>query len=71
MNRIYLDHSATTPLDPLVIDRVKHAVRSTSLGPVLKPAWSVVSITEVSEYVPTEEQYAAPGWPVPRLRQRC
>ena len=44
--------------DPLVIDRVKHAVRSTSFGSVLKPAWSFVSITEVSEYVPTAEQYA-------------
>jgi peroxiredoxin len=44
--------------DPLVIDRVKQAVRSTSFGPVLKPAWSFVSITEVSEYVPTAEQYA-------------
>jgi chlorite dismutase len=44
--------------DPLVIDRVQQAVRSTSLGTVLKPAWSFVSITEVSEYVPTAEQYA-------------
>ncbi|HAB10421.1 MAG TPA: heme-dependent peroxidase [Planctomycetaceae bacterium] len=44
--------------DPLVIDRVKQAVRSTTFGSVLKPAWSFVSITEVSEYVPTAEQYA-------------
>jgi len=44
--------------DPLVIDQVKQAVRSTSLGTVLQPTWSFVSITEVSEYVPTAEQYA-------------
>ena len=28
------------------------------LGTVLRPTWSFVSITEVSEYVPTVEQYA-------------
>jgi hydrogen peroxide-dependent heme synthase len=44
--------------DPLVIDSVVQAVRSSPLGPALQPAWSFVSITEVSEYVPTVEQYA-------------
>lgn len=44
--------------DPRVIDSVKHAIRSSLLGPALKPAYSFVSITEVSEYVPTVEQYA-------------
>ena len=44
--------------DPLVIDAVVQAIRASRLGPVLVPAWSFVSITEVSEYVPTVEQYA-------------
>jgi chlorite dismutase len=49
--------------DPLVIDRVKHAIRSSPLGAALDPVYSFVSISEVSEYVPTVEQYAE------RLRQ--
>ncbi len=44
--------------DPLKIDAVQQAVRSTALGPALVPGYSFVSITEVSEYVPTAEQYA-------------
>ena len=44
--------------DPLTIDRISAEIRSSRLGPALKPAWSFVSITEVSEYVPTLEQYA-------------
>jgi peroxiredoxin len=44
--------------DPLVIDGVKQAIRASRLGTVLKPSWSFVSITEISEYVPTLEQYA-------------
>lgn len=44
--------------DPLKIDAVHQAVRSSSLGAVLRPTYSFVSITEVSEYVPTVEQYA-------------
>jgi chlorite dismutase len=43
--------------DPLVIDSVRQALRSSMLGPALEPAWSFTSITEVSEYVPTVEQY--------------
>ena len=44
--------------DPLVIDAVTQKVRSSPLGPALVPSYSFVSITEVSEYVPTIEQYA-------------
>ena len=43
--------------DPLVIDGLQQAIRATPLGPALAPAWSFVSISEVSEYVPTVEQY--------------
>lgn len=45
--------------DPLKLDAVKHGLRNTLLGTVLVPRYSFVSITEVSEYVPTVEQYAA------------
>ena len=44
--------------DPLVLDRVKHAVRASFIGKALDPVYSFVSISEVSEYVPTVEQYA-------------
>lgn len=44
--------------DPLVIDAVQQQIRSTKLGAALKPTYSFVSISEVSEYVPTMEQYA-------------
>jgi len=44
--------------DPLLIDGVRQALRATPLGPALQPVYSFVSITEVSEYVPTVEQYA-------------
>ena len=43
--------------DPLVIDAVRQAIRASILGPALVPTYSFVSITEVSEYVPTLEQY--------------
>lgn len=43
--------------DPLKIDAVRQAIRSSPLGPALVPTYSFVSITEVSEYVPTLEQY--------------
>ena len=49
--------------DPLVIDRVVQKVRASAVGPALEPVWSFVSISEVSEYVPTIEQYSE------RLRQ--
>lgn len=44
--------------DPLKIDAVQQAIRSSRLGTVLVPSWSFVSITEISEYVPSIEQYA-------------
>jgi hydrogen peroxide-dependent heme synthase len=44
--------------DPLRIDTVKQTIRSSALGPALEPVYSFVSITEISEYVPTSEQYA-------------
>jgi len=44
--------------DPLKIDAITQKLRASRLGTVLRPAWSFVSITEVSEYVPSVEQYA-------------
>ncbi|MEY3176085.1 MAG: hypothetical protein RLZZ436_3999 [Planctomycetota bacterium] len=44
--------------DPLKIDSIRQRIRASRLGTVLIPAWSFVSITEVSEYVPSVEQYA-------------
>jgi chlorite dismutase len=49
--------------DPLKIDALTQELRASPLGTVLLPTYSFVSITEVSEYVPTVEQYAE------RLRQ--
>lgn len=45
--------------DPLRVDQISQKIRASALGTVLSPTWSFVSITEVSEYVPTVEQYAA------------
>ena len=44
--------------DPLLIDGVRQGLRSSPLGAVLQPVYSFVSITEISEYVPTIEQYS-------------
>ncbi len=43
--------------DPLVIDSVTQSIRCSTFGPALAPAYSFVSISEISEYVPTLEQY--------------
>ena len=43
--------------DPLKIDAVHQRLMATPLGPALVPTYSFVSLTEVSEYVPTVEQY--------------
>jgi hydrogen peroxide-dependent heme synthase len=43
--------------DPLRLDRLKQALLSSEFGPALIPTYSYISITEVSEYVPTLEQY--------------
>jgi chlorite dismutase len=44
--------------DPLKVDAIHQELRASALGTVLVPTYSFVSITEVSEYVPTIEQYA-------------
>ncbi|WP_437206985.1 hydrogen peroxide-dependent heme synthase [Planctomicrobium sp. SH664] len=44
--------------DPLKLDAVHQGLRASRLGAALQPTYSFVSITEVSEYVPTVEQYA-------------
>ena len=44
--------------DPLKIDAVTQMLRSTAIGPALESTYSFVSITEISEYVPSVEQYA-------------
>lgn len=44
--------------DPLRIEAVRHRLMASALGPAIEPAWSFVSLTEISEYVPTVEQYS-------------
>jgi chlorite dismutase len=44
--------------DPLAIDTVHQRVLAGPLGPAIEPTFSYVSLTEVSEYVPTVDQYA-------------
>ncbi len=43
--------------DPLVIDSMHQRLMSGPLGVAIEPTYSFVSLTEVSEYVPTVEQY--------------
>ncbi len=43
--------------NPLKIDAVHQRLLASALGPAILPSYSFVSITEVSEYVPTLEQY--------------
>ena len=43
--------------DPLKIDGVHQRLVSGPLGPAIVPTYSFVSVTEVSEYVPSVEQY--------------
>lgn len=43
--------------DPLVVDSLHQRLMACPLGPALQPVWSFVSITEVSEYVPSVEEY--------------
>ena len=45
--------------DPLKIDSVHQRLMSSPIGAALEPTYSFVSLTEVSEYVPTVEQYGA------------
>jgi chlorite dismutase len=44
--------------DPLNIDAVHQALLASPLGGAIIPTYSFVSVTEVSEYVPSVEQYA-------------
>jgi chlorite dismutase len=43
---------------PLKVDAVHQRLLATEIGPALVPTYSFVSMTEVSEYVPSLEQYA-------------
>ncbi len=43
--------------NPLTIESVNQRLLASKLGPALVPTYSFVSITEISEYVPTVEQY--------------
>ncbi len=43
--------------DPLVIDSVHQRLMTGPFGVALDPTYSFVSVTEVSEYVPSVEQY--------------
>jgi peroxiredoxin len=43
--------------DPLVIDSVHQRLMAGPLGVALEPTYSFVSLTEVSEYVPSVDQY--------------
>jgi chlorite dismutase len=44
--------------DPLRIDAVHQRLMSGAAGPVLTPGYSFISVTEISEYVPSVEQFA-------------
>jgi len=43
--------------NPLVLDSIKTGIRTSTLGLALEPTYSFVSITEISEYVPSLQQY--------------
>ena len=43
--------------DPLKIDRVHQRLMASQLGPALVPTYSFVSMTEISEYVQSAEQF--------------
>ncbi|MCP4190361.1 MAG: heme-dependent peroxidase [Planctomycetaceae bacterium] len=44
--------------DPLRVDAVNQRMMQSRMGPALESTYSFVSLTEISEYVPTIEQYA-------------
>ncbi|MDP6556861.1 MAG: heme-dependent peroxidase [Pirellulaceae bacterium] len=44
--------------NPLKIDALHQRLMASRLGPALTSAYSFVSVTEISEYVPSVEQYA-------------
>ncbi len=43
--------------DPLKVDRVHQSLMASPLAPALVPGYSFVSMTEISEYVPSVEEY--------------
>jgi hydrogen peroxide-dependent heme synthase len=43
--------------NPLKVDRVHQRIVASRLGPAIMPKWSFVSITEISEYVQSPEQF--------------
>ncbi|HVT29038.1 MAG TPA: hydrogen peroxide-dependent heme synthase [Lacipirellulaceae bacterium] len=43
--------------DPLKVDRVHQRIMAGPLGPAIVPRWSFVSMTEISEYVQSPEQF--------------
>ncbi|MCG8584728.1 MAG: heme-dependent peroxidase [Pirellulales bacterium] len=43
--------------DPLKVDAVHQKLMASRLGPAIVPSYSFVSVTEISEYVPSVEQY--------------
>ena len=45
--------------DPLKVDRVHQRIMAGPLGPAIVPRWSFVSITEISEYVQSVEEFGA------------
>jgi peroxiredoxin len=45
--------------NPLAVDGVHQRLLAGPLGPALVPTYSFIGLTEVSEYVPTVEQYGA------------
>lgn len=58
---------------PLKVDSIHRRLLASPIGPALEPTYSFVSLTEVSEYVPSVEQYGkrlveegedpnGPGW---------
>src|SRR4051812_47974492 len=42
--------------NPLKIETINQRLLASKIGPALTPAYSFVSVTEISEYVPTVEQ---------------
>jgi peroxiredoxin len=43
--------------DPLKVDRIHQLLMASALGPAITPGYSFVSMTEISEYVPSVEEY--------------
>ena len=43
--------------DPAKVDGVHQRIMAPALGRFVEPAWSFVSMSEVSEYVPTVERF--------------